>query len=163
MEPLALTFLPPLSGRPGTLLALVLALCGTPGLAQEQSYSWTDPTLQAMDAACLSSSKTPLQSDFDGSAGLENQMPQYWSDAMPGVAIFIYPHTKFLSSFGEVDGSITCLFDVQKQAVVNIGFQFDGKGLASYKKSPLAKLNMPPEQLAVTFFATSLSNANGGN
>ena len=138
-------------------------LSGSPLAMARPAQSWSRTAVQAMRKACPSESQAAVPTDVVGSVRLEHQMPRAGSDALPARAIFIDPQTTFHCSFGEVDGSITCLSDVQEQAVMTIGFRFDGTGLAGDGNAARAKRNLPPNQGAVTFFATSLSNANGGN
>ncbi|HMS96287.1 MAG TPA: hypothetical protein PKA03_13915 [Tabrizicola sp.] len=144
-------------------LVSALAVLASPGAAQDQLYGWADPAMQAMDEACLSASISALQSKFEGSSGFEHQRPSDWRDALPGITILLYPNTKFLSSFGDVGGSITCLFDVQKQAAVGVGFQFEGKGLAGLNDKAIAILKPLPEERVTPFYAITLGDDEGNN
>lgn len=144
-------------------LVLALAVLASPSAAEDQLYGWADPAMQTMDEACLAASKSALQSRFEGSNGFEHEMPSDWRDALPGITILVYSNTKFFSSFGDVEGSITCLLDVKKQAAVGVGFQFEGKGLAGMNDKAIAILKPLPEDRVAPFYAVTFGDGEGGN
>lgn len=73
-----------------------------------------------------------------------------------GGYLAIYPGAKFVSHYGDAEGSLTCIFSPDGRKVTEVTVSFEGSGLAGFTRHPLAQIISDPAQQRSTGMSSSI-------
>lgn len=110
------------------------------------------------DEACVGALATAIMSVFEGVKSI-NLKSTPSPTILSGVdaSNIVYSGSEFSGSYGDATGSVVCTFPENRTSPSDIQITFDGRGLAGFKKHPLASsINDLAKQFA-TSYATTLS------
>lgn len=123
-----------------TLVGCLALICfsshaGADPVTVSKSYSYSHPTFAAQDSACISSFMVQISPRFRGLLGISlgsNSIIETQSGALA-----TYAGVEFESLYGNVKGTINCVFAANRQTVTDVAVVFEGRGLGGDEKHPL--------------------------
>lgn len=141
------------------LFVLSLLLLLSPSLlfafTVKRNYNLTAPKFTKLDQKCLRALKKEIVPAFVGLSGVDTeQSPSFFLGDGRRDTIHTYAGMNFKSDYGNVRGTLNCVFDANSNRVSVVTVTFEGRGLAGFKKHPMARtLNDPSKQRALSYSA----------
>ncbi len=135
---------------PKTLAFCFMAIC-TPVFAAtfdlSRNYTLLAPPFTYQDKACLLALEEAVVPVFVGLNGAVLEGPSFARISNDRYTLLTYAGVLFQSKFGDVRGTLNCVFESNENKVATISVTFEARGLAGFRKHPLAKtLNDPSKQ-----------------
>ncbi|MEP3295790.1 MAG: hypothetical protein ABJO27_04785 [Pseudoruegeria sp.] len=96
-------------------------------------YKFYDPSVTILDESCKSIAVANLGKQAEGLQTVGFGMPANWDSLFEGVHFFSYGNVSFKSTAGDVTGSMLCAVIPAKNTIVEMAFNFDGRGLAGFR------------------------------
>jgi len=134
-----------------TIKALVLAamVVPNPSFAFDiyRNYELNPGQFQDLETVCFAAFIEKIVPKFEGLEAARVRAPFFSIGLRDRASLVTYAEVDFQSEFGDATGAINCVFEGDTPRIWTVSAVFQGKGLAGYKKHPLAlSINNPAEQ-----------------
>lgn len=96
-----------------------------------KTYNYSHPVFASQDAACVTSILEKIAPKFVGLSEISlssNSMVETQNGALA-----IYAGVKFISQYGNAEGTINCVFASNRKSITDIAIVFEGRGLGGHK------------------------------
>lgn len=127
------------------------------GFEVVRSYKFA-PSFSQQDENCLHALEKSIKPQFDGLFKVQVYSPSIVKGYPKRNTLALYSGIIFESEFGSASGALVCVFRGDSQEVLTISVNFDGRGLAGFKKHPLAKVLNDPSKQRATGYSQEVSN-----
>lgn len=105
-----------------------------------------------LDNICLDAFESEIVPEFVGLNGIEALSPSFFFGLPERATLLTYAGVGFQSDFGTAKGTLNCIFEGRSNRMWTINVTFEGRGLAGFKKHPMAEvLNDPAQQRALSY------------
>ena len=123
------------------------------GLKIEQAYSMTPTLEKAQNTSCLKALARQIAVQFEGLHGVQLQSPAVVYEVADTFTQFVFAGSVFQSKYGDVRGTLICIFKSDQTRVSEISATFEGRGLAGFKKHILAESIKDPAKRRVLSYS----------
>lgn len=125
------------------------------GFSIEKAYSFHQQDHVQKDAACVSAFADNITPEFRGLTGLQLMAPTIVGTSLGALAT--YPNVTFLSSYGDAQGTISCVFSKTHKTPTDISVSFVGSGLGGFEKRGRIASSSDPADWKVTSFSSQVN------
>lgn len=124
------------------------------GLTVQKDYSFHPESTAKRDTACIMAFAAHVAPEFRGLTSLRLSMPTM--AATQSGALATYPSVTYGRVYGDVWGSLSCVFSQTSDTPTDVSVSFGGEGLGGFeKRGRIAKSNDPADW-TVTSFSTQV-------
>ncbi|MEP3844534.1 MAG: hypothetical protein ABJM43_04235 [Paracoccaceae bacterium] len=119
-----------------------------------RSYTYSDDDFAVKDVACINAVEQHIAPNFRGLRALTIQSGNIFETSSGAAAI--YPEVIFAGDYGDVRGSINCLFDLDTNGITDVAVTFKGLGLGGFEPRGRTSPSSDPADWKVTSFSSQL-------
>ena len=136
----------------------VLAVFNSYAFATEVSkdYRFTSDPFKGLDALCVQAFLNKVAPQFDGLRSARLQSPHFATLSNGRTTLLTYPSVSFRSQFGNARGALVCVIEGRSGRKGTVSVAFEGRGLAGFRKHPLARTLKEPKQQITSGYSTDL-------